>query len=179
VCVASLVGLSILAPVSGCGSVDSSADGGGSGGTMGVAGAAGTTGMAGIAGTGGAGACPPGQSWCWACPPAPAGTGFCNATPCILLCPDPNPSCDRLATQAVCEARTDCHAVFVDPMNCPCDAIGCCARFSACAAGGTARCNSPQTLCRAAAPYCESPVYVVAYTESCYEGCVRPEVCAP
>jgi hypothetical protein len=32
--------------------------------------------------------------------------------------------------------------------------------------------------CTAATPFCESP-YVVAYTATCYEGCVQKKDCAP
>lgn len=88
----------------------------------------------------------------------------------------PNATCSQLATQAACDVRSDCHSVFVDPGNCACLAVGCCTRFDRCADGGKANCMGP-ALCKSATPYCESPSYVLSYTGSCYEGCVRPSEC--
>ena len=86
--------------------------------------------------------------------------------------------CANVATLAACDARTDCHSVFVDPGTCGCNAVGCCARFSRCADGGKALCKGTP-ICQIATPYCEAPANVVSYTASCYEGCVRPRECAP
>ena len=87
-------------------------------------------------------------------------------------------SCSQLTTQAACEARSDCHAVFSDPGTCGCATSGCCARFSACADVGKTLCTQPSTLaCARPTPHCESP-YVVSYTTLCYEGCVLPTECA-
>jgi hypothetical protein len=84
--------------------------------------------------------------------------------------------CDQLATQSACEARSDCHAVFEESNLCACATPGCCARFTACAAGATADCVGPAT-CKMATPACSGP-YVVAYLGSCFEGCVWQTVCA-
>jgi hypothetical protein len=83
-------------------------------------------------------------------------------------------ACSAVATLDACEARSDCHSVFTDPHNCACAALGCCARFSRCA-DGKARCTSG-IGCEMLTPYCESP-YVVSYTPTCYEGCVRATAC--
>jgi hypothetical protein len=99
--------------------------------------------------------------------------------PCpAYACPAP-PPCSQVTTLDACEARSDCHSVFVDPGICDCIAVGCCAHFSACADGDRARCAAPATLaCKAPTPFCESPAYVVAYTNVCYEGCVQSKDCA-
>jgi hypothetical protein len=104
---------------------------------------------------------------------APGGVGVA----CGLDCPAPAP-CANVTTLAACDARTDCHSVFVDPATCGCNAVGCCAHFSRCADGGKALCTGTP-LCKIVTPYCEAPAYVVSYTASCYEGCVRPTECAP
>jgi hypothetical protein len=88
-------------------------------------------------------------------------------------------ACAEVTSQAECDARADCHAVFVDPHNCACAAIGCCARFSRCADGAQANCDTSNLACTVPSPYCESPAYVVSTAASCYEGCVKPEDCAP
>src|SRR6185503_14110746 len=80
-------------------------------------------------------------------------------------------SCAAATTLAECDAKDDCHSVFVDPQGCGCAALGCCARFSFCANGNAAVCDAMIT-CRRAAPYCEGP-YVISYVGTCYEGCVR------
>jgi hypothetical protein len=99
---------------------------------------------------------------------------------------DPQPACPAIAciapcaqvtTLPLCEARTDCHSVFVDPGTCGCAAKGCCAHFSRCADGDKAQCAG-MPLCKIATPYCEAP-YVVSFTASCYEGCVNQKDCAP
>jgi hypothetical protein len=84
--------------------------------------------------------------------------------------------CSDLTTQAACDTRSDCHSVFVDPGNCACAALGCCARFQACADGDKADCTGP-ALCKMMEPYCEGP-YVIAFEGSCYEGCVKRTDCA-
>jgi hypothetical protein len=171
----------------------------GAGGTAGAAGIAGMAGMAGAAGTTGAaghggasgagggggrggsgGANPCGtQSWCPDCD----GVGHCfvgGACP-ALSCPAPDAgttiACSALTTLAECDARGDCHSVFMDPHKCGCPTIGCCATFARCVAGGRATCTGAPS-CEAATPYCEGP-YVVSYTAFCYEGCVRATACAP
>jgi len=93
-----------------------------------------------------------------------------------IACPPPLP-CAQNTTLAQCEARTDCHSVFVDRGNCACSALGCCATFTRCADGDRAACKG-MPACDALAPYCEGP-YVVSYTNSCYEGCVHMKDCAP
>jgi len=91
-----------------------------------------------------------------------------------IACPSP---CAEASTKEACEARPECHSVFVDNRNCACAALGCCARFSRCADGASAVCKEPSIVCDAVAPYCEGP-YVVGYSGSCYEGCVLSSDCA-
>jgi hypothetical protein len=98
-------------------------------------------------------------------PPAP-----CPAIACVQ-------TCAQVTTLAQCELRTDCHSVFVDPGTCGCAAVGCCAHFSRCAAGDKARCTG-MPACMIVAPHCEGP-YVVAYADTCYDGCVQQKDCAP
>jgi hypothetical protein len=123
--------------------------GGDGGGAGGRGGAAGLGGGSGAGGRGGAG-----------------GSGGSGVT------------CGDVTTQAACDARSDCHSVFVDPRGCACAALGCCARFSRCADGDRAFCIAGPIACDQVAPYCEGP-YVVSYTQSCYEGCVRATECVP
>jgi hypothetical protein len=94
----------------------------------------------------------------------------CPAIPCPAPCAVAN-------TKETCEARPECHAVFVDNRDCQCAALGCCARFSRCADGASAVCKAPPITCDAVSPHCEGP-YVVAYSGSCYEGCVQSSDCA-
>jgi hypothetical protein len=104
-----------------------------------------------------------------------------TAIGCDLACPTPVP-CANVTTVAACDARTDCHSVFVDPGNCRCATVGCCAGFSRCADGGKAACKgptSPGAVCMVQPPFCSAPAYVTSYTATCYEGCVRPTECAP
>jgi hypothetical protein len=68
--------------------------------------------------------------------------------------------------------------VFVDLQNCRCAALGCCAHFSSCADGDQANCKGGGLACDAPTPHCEGP-YVVAFTNTCFEGCVRATECAP
>jgi hypothetical protein len=117
------------------------------------------------------------------CPNCNGGSDFigCSTlTDAILPCPGvacPVP-CTQVTTRDACEARSDCHSVFVDPHTCACAALGCCAQFSRCADGDKATCKAPTGLaCGAATPYCESP-YVVSYTATCFEGCVQQTDCA-
>jgi hypothetical protein len=135
-----------------------------------------------------AGQCPSGQIWCAGCTP---GTGACYAGPCPgIACPpidagctgaacgvDASASCADVTTLAACDARTDCHSVFLDLQDCQCGGIGCCARFLRCADGDTAKCSGV-VACDALTPHCEGQ-YVVSYTDACYEGCVRMTECAP
>jgi hypothetical protein len=78
-----------------------------------------------------------------------------------------------------CEARTDCHSVFIDPGTCGCASVGCCAHFSFCADGDSAICSIAQIGCTTQTPFCENPAYVISYAASCFEGCVAPKDCAP
>jgi hypothetical protein len=125
---------------------------------------------------GAGGGCPAGQIWCAGCTP---GTGACYTGGCPgIACP--TSTCDQVTAQAECDTRSDCHSVFVDPGTCDCATAGCCAHFSRCASGDHGQCKMPSTFaCAIATPYCESPVYVVSYTSSCYEGCVLATDCAP
>jgi hypothetical protein len=117
------------------------------------------------------------------CPSCNGGSGFVRCAeqndP-LPLCPAiacPQPTCTQLTGKDACEARPDCHSVYVDGRDCACAALGCCARWSRCADGATALCKSPGVLCDVVTPYCEGP-YVVSYTSGCYEGCVLSSDCA-
>jgi hypothetical protein len=83
--------------------------------------------------------------------------------------------CSELATQAACDIRADCHPVFKSSLDCARATPGCCTTFSKCADGAKADCAGP-ALCEMAPPYCEGP-YAIAYTNSCYEGCVVQSDC--
>ncbi len=107
------------------------------------------------------------------CSPPNSGAIACPAT----ACPAPAP-CSTVTTEAACNARTDCHSVFDDPGTCGCNAVGCCAHFSWCADGAKASCGGVP-LCQVVGPYCDGTAYVVSYTASCFEGCVRPSECGP
>ena len=89
----------------------------------------------------------------------------------------PQPTCAQLTAKDACEARPDCHSVYVDSGVCGCASAGCCARWSRCADGAAALCKSPAILCDLVTPHCEGP-YVVSYSGSCYEGCVLATDCA-
>ena len=105
-----------------------------------------------------------------AAPPPMIRSVVCPAIP----CPAP---CAAMTSEGACEARPECHSVFVDDRDCQCAALGCCARFSRCADGASAVCKAPAITCDAVTPHCEGP-YVVAYSGSCYEGCVQSSDCA-
>ena len=47
-----------------------------------------------------------------------------------------------------------------------------------CVEGDKATCVSPALTCKIAQPHCEGD-YVLSYTASCYEGCVKSTDCAP
>lgn len=85
--------------------------------------------------------------------------------------------CSSVTTLADCEARSDCHSVFFDPGTCGCAAAGCCAHFQKCVDGDKAACAGT-VACTIVKPYCELP-YVVSFSGSCYEGCVKQTDCAP
>jgi hypothetical protein len=149
-------------PVSGTGGggIDGGAAGRGSGGLA-------TGGRGGIA-TGGAGGIATGGA---------GGLGSGGAPGMDGGAPDAPPAkCSDVTTQAECDARSDCHSVFVDPGDCGCAASGCCARFQSCADGDQANCDGP-VACRMALPHCEPP-YIVSVQGSCYEGCVKQTDCA-
>lgn len=84
--------------------------------------------------------------------------------------------CPQLTTRADCDARGDCHSVFVDPNDCDCPLPGCCARFSRCATGGRAVCDAA-VACATATPYCAGD-YTISYAGNCFEGCVLKTACA-
>jgi hypothetical protein len=48
-----------------------------------------------------------------------------------------------------------------------------------CADGDKVDCQGKNVGCDAMTPYCPSPLFVNSYTDTCYEGCVVPEDCAP
>ena len=176
----------------GSGTAGAGTGGGGTGGLGGTGG----SGTGGLGGAGGSSQCPPGQIRCPGCTP---GTGACSVGGCPgIACPAVDSGCAGNTCPAVdggvtpdagqvtcadvttldaCDARTDCHAVFVDLQNCKCAALGCCAHFSRCADGDRANCNGP-VACDALTPHCEGP-YVVSVANACYEGCVRATECAP
>jgi hypothetical protein len=101
------------------------------------------------------------------CPPAP---------PCV-----PPPPCSTVASFDACDARSDCHPVFVDmPSICNCGAGGCCLRFQRCADAAYARCQPPPAwTCPATTPTpaCAAGGYALAYSNPCFEGCVRKQDC--
>ena len=105
--------------------------------------------------------------------PADTGTGPKD----VAAAETASTACAQLTSQVACETRGDCHALFADPGTCDCAMIGCCMAFNRCADGGKALCTgNPQ--CEMMTPQCGSN-YVVAYTASCYEGCVLASECAP
>jgi hypothetical protein len=85
-------------------------------------------------------------------------------------------SCGQVTTRTECDGRNDCHSVFVDPGNCGCAALGCCAKFSRCADGASAKCSGI-AMCELAPPRCEGS-FVRSYTSNCWEGCVSQDKCA-
>jgi len=98
---------------------------------------------------------------------------LCQQPPCIAL------PCSTVTTADACEQRPDCHAVFTDDYElCDCVASPCnCILFASCAEGTKARCTPPAGICKRVAPYC-GPGYALAYTDSCFEGCVLAKSCA-
>src|SRR5207244_4465843 len=67
-----------------------------------------------------------------------AGAATGGAAPCGL--PEGCTPCSKLTTLNDCTAQTNCHPVFVDPHDCRCATIGCCAHFSSCVDGAQADC---------------------------------------
>ena len=94
----------------------------------------------------------------------------------LVVCAAP---CSLATTEAACDALPGCHPVFRDSsLVCDCAGVGCsCVSFSSCADGGLADCSGP-AQCDALAPYCSGD-YVVAYSGTCYQGCVRKSNCPP
>jgi hypothetical protein len=89
----------------------------------------------------------------------------------------PGGACSSLTLLADCQARSDCHAVYLDQITCGCASVGCCIHFNRCADGGKAVCTAPATFgCTIAAISCVG-AYVNSYTTNCYEGCVLPSEC--
>jgi hypothetical protein len=92
----------------------------------------------------------------------------CQALPCApVICADAGSAAD-------CNARPNCHAVFEPLMACGCPTPGCCTRYARCT-DGHANCAGP-AVCAQTPPDCQGP-YVVAYTNSCFEGCVLQSEC--
>src|SRR4029453_14231666 len=88
----------------------------------------------------GSGQCPAGQDWCADC----SGGHFCsNGCPLYLR---PPIDCASQPPEA-CDARTDCHSVFIDRQDCQCNGLGCCAQFLRCADGGVAKCSPGAIAC--------------------------------
>ena len=129
-----------------------------------------------------AGVCPAGQMWCPGCPSLGI-AGSCGQVCTGAPCPAPDAgtpdaasgSCSAITTQATCDGRSDCHSVFSDPGTCGCATVNCCMHFNRCADGGHANCTGP-VACTVAQPACLSP-YTIAYTNSCFEGCVLETEC--
>lgn len=98
-------------------------------------------------------------------------------TPCPFSCP--LMPCTALTKGTDCQARSDCHAVFLAG-DCGCDAC-CCTFFDHCADGGSPDCKGPAT-CSEPAPDCTNPdcngTYALSYLNGCYEGCVLAQKCA-
>jgi hypothetical protein len=92
-----------------------------------------------------------------------------------LPCPPPQRPCEQLASEAACQLRPDCHAVFVDPGTCDCSIAGCCMMFNRCAAG-PAQCAA-QPVCTIPPPPPCGGQYVTSYANGCYEGCVLSSEC--
>jgi hypothetical protein len=116
----------------------------------------------------------------------------CAAPGTTFACPPEGPACPAVPCASVtdqlsCDARSDCHSVFVDNGACDCATLGCCVGFSRCADGFKAKCGSTGPTCGAPPPLCGEayPAYVVSYVPigpglpNCYEGCVRSSECAP
>lgn len=164
----------LLVVVLGCGSTLVSPDGG-------APASAGTSGSElGIAGT--TGSVEYGCAGAWG---PMAGAGGDPGTGGTMAMPDPPGSCGSVTNLAECDARNDCHPVFVDQQNCRCAALGCCAMFSRCAVGEHATCTGAAE-CTAVPnrPHCEGPYIVgfIAIDETArygngYEGCVRATDC--
>ena len=114
-----------------------------------------------------------GGSYYLQCSDAATPQGPCEGPPCPASCAD-------VTTLDGCDARPDCHAVFM-PGACGC-ANCCCTPFSRCAEGSTVNCKGPAS-CKSAPPYCNEPAcngaYAVGYANGCYEGCVEVTRCAP
>lgn len=116
------------------------------------------------------------------CPTCDGGSTFSGCVPATtsaILCPAIAcpAACSLMTTRDSCDARPDCHSVFVDPGTCRCATIGCCAQFSRCADGKAVCVPPPALTCTIATPFCEAPAYVVSYTAGCYEGCVPAAAC--
>jgi hypothetical protein len=90
-------------------------------------------------------------------------------------CP-PIVCCSHLTDATACRAAVSCHPVFesIDPTTCT---TADCNHFAFCADGRRARCVDPGIVCGRVQPYCDPLVYVISYTETCYEGCVEPAEC--
>jgi hypothetical protein len=85
------------------------------------------------------------------------------------------PNCMGLDEQA-CSSTATCHPVYIDLQACGCAPAGCCTRFQECGQGAYAVCTPPTAICDALPPTCEGD-FVLAYSNSCYEGCVHPREC--
>ena len=111
-----------------------------------------------------------GGSYFSGCASATTSANICPA----IACPA---SCSLMTTKESCDARPDCHSVYVDSGACDCSTAGCCAHFSRCA-DGPAVCTPPPSLsCTTTKPYCEAPAYYVSYSGGCYEGCATAAAC--
>lgn len=86
------------------------------------------------------------------------------------------PPC-HVVREQICVVRTDCHAVFSGPQECPCDAPGCCSEFLFCAEG-PATCSAIGPITCLIPPLrCEGP-YTIGFVPACFEGCVLRRECS-
>jgi hypothetical protein len=89
--------------------------------------------------------------------------------------PPCQPKCADLQDGRDCIARGDCYPVFTSDE--PCNNICCASHFARCEQGYEAHCRGTP-VCQLLEPNCVGP-FVVAYSGSCYDGCVLISECAP
>lgn len=119
-------------------------------------------------------------NYCPSCNGGSFFSGCADATTSATVCPAIAcpASCSVMTTKDACDARPDCHSVYVDSGACDCSTAGCCAHFSRCADGAAVCTPPPSFSCtNTTKPYCESPAYYVSYSGGCYEGCATAAAC--
>src|SRR4051794_32044419 len=96
------------------------------------------------------------------CPNCNGGSSFSgctDATTSVNICPAIAcpASCSVMTTKEMCDARPDCHSVYVDNGACDCSTAGCCSRFLRCADGAAVCTPPPAFSCtNTTKPYCEA-----------------------